>query len=292
MAEAAAARRGVSRVNAHAEDFLLLRCNFTTKEGKPCSATVKEGWATSCSHLFCAEHANSWFTTDDRCPVCLDKQGRVRMVKLGSSKEKGHQLHTMLIGHNPCDSQLAATTAISFWTQQKREEFHRNQTLEKESESRVKRLVGIGRKQLAEAESLRQSLRAGTEELRHQLAEAQGRVHACKDDVRKLESRYEQVQRAYKVVLSKAVGLAPRQRTGSMLSSSGQPGEDLSGKDIPPRCDAVQRGASKDDFPSNSNSSAFRLERSSVWQRAASRSPRRTFETCGRGSAERRPLHL
>lgn len=252
--------------DAAEERFLALRCNFPSKDGNSCTAALTEGWATSCSHLFCSEHANEWFSGDDRCPVCLDKQGRVRMVKVGAPKTKRQQVHTLMIGHNPCDAQLAATTAINFWTEQKKEEFHRHLTAEKDTEARVKRLVGAGRKQLAEAESLHQSLEAGVEELRRQLSEAHHRLRQSKEEAAKLQSRCGQVQRAYKDALSRAAGVSSR------LLRSGEPDAHGDfGQDRRVQVDGSRQFSRDAGFGSVSFGSA----------RRRSKSPRRNFLAAG-----------
>lgn len=236
------------------KDFQALHCNFPTKEGSACCTAVVEGWATSCSHLFCKDHAQQWFAGDDRCPVCLDKEGRVRMVKVGAAKEKG-KMHTLLIAHKPLDAQLAASTAINFWMEQKQEDFRQKLASVKDAEARVRQQVGAGRKKLAEAEALRQSLEAWTEELRLQLAEARQRLNASVSEMKKLESRRDQVQRAYNDTLTKAVGLAPRP-TATSLSR---------------RFQEEQSGYSKETFLQRMGEQA---QRPAAWDRPVSRSPR------------------
>lgn len=192
------------------EEFVALRCNFPLKDGGICRKALLEGWATSCSHLFCPDHAREWFQADDRCPVCLDKRGAVRMAKVGAPKDDATKVHTLLVGRPPCDIQLAAATAMNFWLAQKFEEFSHEQQAEQDVTDKLRRLIGNGRKRLTEAEALNKSMLAGVQELRRQHREAEQQLVQGREEASGLQSRLTQVHRAYKDALSRAAGVTPR----------------------------------------------------------------------------------
>lgn len=193
-----------------AVEFLALRCNYPLKDGKVCSKVLTEGWATSCSHIFCPDHAREWFQKDERCPICLDKQGNVRMAKVATSTQEQAQVQKLLIGRSPPDIMLAASAAMSFWVEQKQQEHGREEGVERALSDQVKRLIGNGRKRLTEAESLTQSLQAGTDELRRQLRETESQFSTNQQEASRLQSRLQQVQQAYKEALGRAAGLKCR----------------------------------------------------------------------------------
>lgn len=191
------------------EDFLALRCNYPT-EGKVCGKVLTEGWATSCSHIFCPDHAKEWFQKDERCPICLDKQGNVRMAKVATSTNEQAQVQKLLIGRSPLDIMLSASTAMNFWIEQKFMEYDREKGTERTLNDQVKRLVGNGRKRLTEAETLTKSLQAGTDELRRQLRETESQLARKREEAARLQARVEQEKQAYKETLGRAAGLKCR----------------------------------------------------------------------------------
>jgi len=236
------------------QDFMVLRCNFQDKEGKPCGKALSEGLATSCSHIFCTEHAQEWFRKEDRCPICLDKEGKIRVAKVVTATNDQSRVQKLLIGRSPSDIQLAASTAMQFWLGQKMSEYDRDHSEESRLRDAVRRAIGDGRKRLLEVDVLVQSRKAGADELRRQLRETEDSLFKKKEEINRLRARCEQSRRAYKETLARAAGLRP-------CRSDPRPARHPS----PMGFGSEQRGAV----------SAFQLQRPAPRQSSASRSPRR-----------------
>mmetsp|Transcript_101745 Transcript_101745/g.303646 ORF Transcript_101745/g.303646 Transcript_101745/m.303646 type:complete len:255 (-) Transcript_101745:118-882(-) len=242
------------------EEFLALRCNYPGKDGKVCGRVLEEGWATSCSHVFCPEHAQEWFQRDERCPVCLDKQGNVRMAKVAMATNEQAKAQQLLVGRGPPDIMLAASTAMKFWIEQKLMEFEREKASERALNDQVKRLIGNGRMRLTEAETMTKSLQAGAEELQRQLRETEGQLSRNREEAARLQARIRQVQQAYKETLGRAAGLTS-----------------MSTPRIPRKCTLQSLPRAQDDID-------FHLQRPGLHTHS-SRSPRRESRDDGQLSA-------
>eukprot|EP00747_Dinoflagellata_sp_TGD_P168327 gnl/TRDRNA2_/TRDRNA2_194477_c0_seq1.p1 gnl/TRDRNA2_/TRDRNA2_194477_c0~~gnl/TRDRNA2_/TRDRNA2_194477_c0_seq1.p1 ORF type:complete len:290 (+),score=56.52 gnl/TRDRNA2_/TRDRNA2_194477_c0_seq1:71-940(+) len=199
-----------------AQDFLALKCNYRIDvDGKPgiCGKAIDgEAWVTNCSHIFCPDHARQWFRADDRCPICLDKEGKVRLAKMNASKASVATCATSLIGFSPPDVQAAFSASLRFWMEQKLEDFRRDQSYEQELASFQSKLVSQGRARLKEADTLQKSLSAGVDELRKQLRAAEEKRASCIEDNVKLRSKLKTVTDLYKQANACAAGLV--QATG------------------------------------------------------------------------------
>mmetsp|Transcript_20561 Transcript_20561/g.57109 ORF Transcript_20561/g.57109 Transcript_20561/m.57109 type:complete len:270 (+) Transcript_20561:82-891(+) len=193
------------------EDYLALGCNFPLEGGRPCGQKVTaEAWATSCSHIFCSDHARAWFGKEDRCPVCLDREPKVLVAKATCSGLAHDKLKNILIGLNPTEIHLASTAALNFWIRQKFAVFLQEQEDEHDIADKQKRLVGTGRQRLTEADALQKSLYAGTEELRKQVVEAQRDLSARREEVAALRARLDRTRQAFRDEQSRVAGLTSR----------------------------------------------------------------------------------
>lgn len=188
------------------DEFLALRCNFPLSGGGTCNKVLEgDSWATSCSHLFCDEHAKEWFETDNRCPLCLDKEGRVKMAKIRMSRDSSAVKE--LLGLSPVEVHSATAGAITFWMEQKFAEFKRKLASQQDLLATHKKLVGNGRKRLSEADALKSTLKAGSDELKRQLREEERRLAKKQDEVSSLKARLADVQRRIKDAQGRAAGI-------------------------------------------------------------------------------------
>ena len=96
--------------------MFAIHCNFK-QCGRACRRRIHIGWLTSCSHVFCHEHAEMWFPSHLECPVCqTGKACRVVKVDLNKAhKEK----ELALLGFLPGEALEAASEAFRFWAFQK-----------------------------------------------------------------------------------------------------------------------------------------------------------------------------
>jgi len=203
-------------------DILALHCNFPCEGGKPCGKELEEAWATSCSHLFCSEHMKEWFATDERCPICLDKQGKVKMLRVTTSKDRSARVHSLLVGLSPPEIQIAASSAMRFWLEQKCMEYQQERKSEQELMALSKRLTTNGRERLTEADALKQSLEASSEALRRQLREAKQKNARDREELNKVRSRFARLREDFKEAQGKTVGLQARAPMRSELAEAGR----------------------------------------------------------------------
>eukprot|EP00927_Polykrikos_kofoidii_P022510 TRINITY_DN20983_c0_g1_i1.p1 TRINITY_DN20983_c0_g1~~TRINITY_DN20983_c0_g1_i1.p1 ORF type:complete len:268 (-),score=29.96 TRINITY_DN20983_c0_g1_i1:345-1148(-) len=206
-------------------EYMPLRCNYPTRCDSPgregsqgrggagawCNKPLSgEAWATSCSHIFCARHAREWFKTENRCPVCLDREGVVRVAKVHAHGESLSKVQSLLVGLAPMEIQLAYKSALHFWVQHKYASFLQEHEDEVALVNVQKRLVGSGRKRLTEVDSVRKSLVAGRDELKHQLGEAERELATRRQDIASQRAQLSKLRLAYREAQSRAAGLTPR----------------------------------------------------------------------------------
>lgn len=98
-------------------EVLAFHCNFVGQNGRPCACRTDSGYLTSCSHLFCDEHAKSWFASHVDCPLCKDGCA-VRIVKVDFSRPR-RQVDLAMVGFSPEDILQAASKAFRLYSHQK-----------------------------------------------------------------------------------------------------------------------------------------------------------------------------
>lgn len=102
------------------DDAVAFHCNFMVQTGRPCGCQVREGWVTSCAHIFCEKHAKEWFNSNMDCPVCCNgKHPRVMKMSFERSPKTDSQ---RVLGLFPNEILQAAGDALEFWAHQKSQE--------------------------------------------------------------------------------------------------------------------------------------------------------------------------
>lgn len=99
-----------------------------------------------CGHVFCVQHAKSWFSSHKDCPVCGEKV-RVRWADFATERERA------LVGCSPEAMLRALEEGMRFWTQQK--ELERRQREESQHTG-----VRFLQDQLRQAEEVIRNLRS------------------------------------------------------------------------------------------------------------------------------------
>jgi len=209
--EAASAQAPPPHAGRAMEEFLAVRCNFPLEDGKVCGKDVTAlGWCTSCAHIFCEAHARHHFEHDNRCPICLDEIGDVRIRKVGVSvAAQNTSPCTQLVGRSPLDAQAAVSPCISFWMEQKFSEFKRQVNAEREQDDRLRHLLDSSRRRLQEADTLRAKQRVINQELERQLQKAEQERKANHQEMRQLEVALEQSTRRWQDAAVRAMGVTP-----------------------------------------------------------------------------------
>lgn len=213
------------------KEFIAFRCNMPLEGGRVCDKVVCEAWATSCSHIFCQEHAREWFQEHDFCPVCRDeKAGKVRVLQIGGAPDPKLGPESLLIGRLPQEGVTALKTAFSFWMEQKFHRFQESLAREEEEKEKVERVMSNGRKRLVEVQAKYTIGGKCFEEVAHQHRAAEKELAEFREEVQRIDSRRVKVRRAYEGLLGSAtgvtlgssgsdlVGFAPRSSPGRRAS--------------------------------------------------------------------------
>eukprot|EP00930_Biecheleria_cincta_P076844 TRINITY_DN64066_c0_g1_i1.p1 TRINITY_DN64066_c0_g1~~TRINITY_DN64066_c0_g1_i1.p1 ORF type:complete len:271 (-),score=56.33 TRINITY_DN64066_c0_g1_i1:52-864(-) len=175
-------------------EVLAFHCNFMEHAGKPCARRTDSGYLTSCSHLFCDEHAKSWFASHVDCPLCKDG-GAVRIVKVDFSRPR-RQVDLAMVGFSPEEILQAASEAFGLYSSQKMLE-HDWQT---EAGLRLKackhRLQQSVEHQLDRARTAYEGLSQQNGQLKEELRKAQFRRGRLQDEVGKAGKRLAELDRS------------------------------------------------------------------------------------------------
>jgi len=97
------------------DEWGRFHCNFPG-----CMRRTEVAYVTSCSHIFCEQHAKQVFKGRDTCPCCPEQSRRVDVISLDLSRKNVVRKGRMcLVGMNPTEIQQACETAMCFWMTQK-----------------------------------------------------------------------------------------------------------------------------------------------------------------------------
>ena len=154
----------------------------------------------NCSHLFCVKCAQTWFKSNNICPICK-KNVKIRQINL---QKKENQWKLALIGLTPKEIMEAANISLDFWSFQKNYEVESSNSNLNKLFQKVKETERSFNQKLLESQT--QFHKSNTElelqktkfdEFSKKTAFTQSKLTQVEKDYKILKEKYHQLKKIY-----------------------------------------------------------------------------------------------